>query len=130
MNKYKLNKNDLLNYNDSLGRKLIHEYCIYNNLNGLKELISIIGNNEYLNLVDKFNTTCAHFASRNGNIEILEYLSKNGFKWNEKEMRFGLTPLKLSIAMKHNECVKFLSSYANIESLNESLISSSKEGNI
>ena len=85
MNKFNLSKNNLLNYSDSLGRKLIHEYCIYNNLNGLKEYISIIGKEE-LNLVDKFNTTCAHFASRNGNIQILEYLLQNGFnKWNEKE---------------------------------------------
>jgi ankyrin repeat protein len=34
--------------------------------------------NEDINSIDKFNTTCAHFASRNGNINILEYLSK---KW-------------------------------------------------
>ena len=107
MKKYKISKfDDLISYKDSLGRNLFHQYSIYNNLEGLKELISKIQNKEYLNSVDKYNCTCAHFASRNGNIQILKFLSENGFnKWNEREKRFNLFPLSLAIAMKHDECV-------------------------
>ena len=50
MKKYKISKfDDLISYKDSLGRNLFHQYSIYNNLEGLKELITKIQNKEYLN---------------------------------------------------------------------------------
>src|SRR5579883_800730 len=72
---------------DSLGRKLVHQFCIFGNLQGLKKLIEIEGK-QILNVVDKFGTNCAHLASRNGYGHILQSLSQNEFKlWNEKEKR-------------------------------------------
>lgn len=120
----------LLNYSDSLERKLVHQFCIYGNLNGLKALISIQGK-ECLHFVDKYNTTCAHFSARNGFLEILKLLQENDFTlFNEKEKRFSSNPLNLAIAMKHSECVKFLASFADQESLDNGLISACTEGQI
>lgn len=115
---------------DSLGRTLVHQYCIFGNLTGLKELISLKGK-ECLEQVDKYNTNCAHFAGRNGHLEILKFLEEQTFsKFNEKENRFQTSALTLAIAMKHMKCVEFLASHANQESLNLALISLVTEGNL
>lgn len=119
-----------LEYCDSLGRKLVHQYCIYGNLEGLKELVILKGQ-KCLQEVDNYNTTCAHFAARNGYLDILQFLHANGFeKFNIKELRFETTPMTLSIAMKHLHCVKFLLQFANLDSLNNGLLSACQEGNL
>lgn len=57
------NREVLLYTTDSLGRKLVHQYCIYENLEGLQELIRVLGK-ECLEWVDRHNTNCAHFVGK------------------------------------------------------------------
>ena len=52
---------NILNSSDSLKRKLVHQYCIFNNLEGLKQLIELQGN-QSLFYSDIYNTNCSHFA--------------------------------------------------------------------
>ena len=117
-------------FHDEIERKLIHYYCIYSNLNGLLEFLQLFGNKD-INLADKYGLTCAHFAARNGNLEILEILAKNKFdKWNAKEKRYYLTPLAIAISMRHSRCIEFLINYANQEVLNQALILTAQEDEI
>lgn len=57
----KKEKSDIFSKRDILGRNLIHYYCIYGNVEGLKEAVSNNGK-ECLEVVDKFNLNCSHFA--------------------------------------------------------------------
>lgn len=126
----KASKSAILSYRDALNRSLIHEYCIYGNLSGLKEVVAMLGPNCLLE-VDKYGTNCAHFAARNGHHEILKYLAEMKFpNFNEKEKRFETSPLILAIAMKHTNCVTFLSDLADQDALNNGLISGCQEADI
>lgn len=120
----------ILNFKDSLERSLVHQYCLFGNVVGLKEAVSILGPSCLLE-VDKYGTNCAHFAARNGHLEILKYLSEMNFpKFNDKEKRFETSPLILAIAMKHTNCVEFLASLADQDALNNGLISGCQESNL
>lgn len=126
----KINQWELFNLCDILGRKLIHQFCIYDNLNGIKQLVEL-GGTSYINEVDKFNVSCGHFTARNGESETLQYLIANGFqKFNEMEQRFETNPLNLAVSMKHSECVYILAQHADQKTLNNSLISACIEGNL
>lgn len=58
-------------------------------------------------------------------------MAENGFrKFNHRENRYDTNALTLAIAMKHNECVEFLTAHADKESLNNGLISACTEGNL
>lgn len=46
---------------NQIGRTLVHQCCIYGNLQGLKYLVEQWGV-ESLQVCDKFNTSCVHFA--------------------------------------------------------------------
>lgn len=53
-----------LNSKDPFQRNIVHQLCIFGNLEKLKELVKLHGN-KLLCEVDKFNTNCAHFAGKN-----------------------------------------------------------------
>ena len=89
----KLNQMDLLkegldkkiireNFENSFGRNLIHECCIFGNFSMLQYLVSIWGE-EMLRKKDKFGVTATHLAARNGNSEcrndLYSYLIKFQF---------------------------------------------------
>jgi len=121
------NWNSVKNETDSFDRNLFHMCCIYGNLAGLKYLVSV-GGQEFLHKPDKFGLTCAHFAARNGYLDILKFLSIYKINFDVMEKRFDATPLTLAIAMKHFDCVKFLGTQVTQESLNSGLISAASEG--
>lgn len=114
---------------DSFHRNLIHQACIFGNNSLLKYLIGLWGT-EYLHIKDKYNLSLSHFAARNGNLEILQYLNENHALTFEKESRFETTSLDLAVAMKHEKCIDLLISQATLESLNSALLSACQEGNL
>jgi len=114
---------------DSLGRNLIFQCCIFGNLEMLRFLTAMWGVN-YLLYVDKYQTSLSHLAARNGHLEILQFLYSNNCLCGEKESRFQTTSLDLAVAMKHYNCVDFLISHANQETLDSALLSASAEGQL
>lgn len=134
-----------LSQKDVLERSIVHQCCIYGNLNMLKYLVSIWGKN-ILKSADKFHTTLSHFAgkknklfhtklslhfqARNGHLHILQYLKSMDQLSFEAEKRFQITPLELAVAMHHSECVDFLVQFASKACLDSALLSSCQEVNI
>jgi len=112
---------------DSFDRNLYHMCCIFGNLLGLKYLVNVGGSSD-LHKHDKFGLTCAHFAARNGYLDILKYLAAFKVNFDTMDKRFDTTPLTLAIAMKHFDCVKFLGTQVTQHSLNSGLISAASEG--
>lgn len=58
---FNIDRFTMCSMSDSIGRKLVHQYCIFGNFDGLKELVRMEGK-EILNEVDMYETNCAHFA--------------------------------------------------------------------
>lgn len=115
---------------NSLGRNLIAECCIYNNVEMLEYLAKTWGE-KYLFLEDKYSMNLTHFASRNGSLDILKYLqSKCALLLNEKESRFQTSALDLAIGMRQMKTIEFLIPLANQETLNCALQSTVQEGNL
>lgn len=114
---------------DALGRNIIHQCCIFGNLSLLEFFVNLWGD-QCLETVDKFNTSLAHYAARNGYLEILKYLQSKNINFNSKESRFQTSPLDLAMAMRHFSTTDFLINFANQETLNSALLSASSEGNL
>lgn len=60
----------------------------------------------------------------------MKFLDSKGMIANDKESRFQTTALDLTIAMKHFDCADILIAYADQETLNCALQSTSQEGNL
>lgn len=114
---------------DSLGRNIIHQCCIFGNLSLLRFFVNLWGIKN-LSTTDKFDVSLAHYAARNGYLEILQYLQSKDIDLNCQEFRFQTSPLDLAIAMRHNSCIDFLIRFSNQTNLNNALLSASSEGNL
>lgn len=120
-----------VNSKDKLHRTLVHQCCIFGNLEMLKFLCELWGK-EILRSVDIHKVNLFHLAARSGYLEILQYLVNQigPFICIDKEDRFQLTSLDLAIALNHGKCVDFLLSFANQQVLDSALLNASQEGNL
>lgn len=115
------------NVTDSLGRTLVHQCCIFGNLEMLKYLTDVWGT-ECLSKTDQLNTSMTHFASRNGHLDILKFLRSKDKLSCEKERRFEITGVDLLVAMKHLDCLDFISDFVTKEALGSALYAACNEG--
>lgn len=115
---------------DSLGRSLLHQCAIFGNLQMMKHLTEIWGN-DILNLVDSQGFSVTHFAARNGNLEMLQYLASKSSLSCMCESKFRLNALDITFIMKHFDCFHYLIPYlSHGTGLSFSLLSASYEGDL
>lgn len=114
---------------DSLSRDLFFQCCIFQNMEML-ELITKKWGHLKLKQEDMYGLTLTHLCARNGFLKGLEFLDTHGALSHQKELRFGVFPLNFAMAMKHDDCTKFLISRASKDELNQSLLNCAQEGNL
>ena len=60
---------------------------------------------------DKFGDTILHFAARDGQLEVLEYILEQSTKLINRENQEGKTPLHLAQEYGHSTCAQLLRDY-------------------
>lgn len=114
---------------DLLGRGLVHQCGIFGNLEMLQYLVKEWGL-ECLVIQDAFQCNLSHFATRNGDLKFLEYLTSinQAHLFNVRDCRFRASSTELAFVMKHSKCLDFLLHYSTKEVLESVLLHASQEG--
>lgn len=114
---------------DSLRRNLLHQCCIFGNLEMLKYLTQEWGK-ESLRTLDVWKTSLSHLVARNGFLDILHFLALNDAISTSFENRFHISNLEIAIAMGHTSCVDFLIPFATPDILNSALLRTCQESKL
>ncbi len=110
----------------------VHKAAKYNNIGALQYFIKKFPNDNILDIKNKDGKTSLHYAIKNGNREVAEFLIKNGANFNLSNHK-GITPFELALQnskfsdicinlLDHNEPGATLPFHRAILSGNESLI--------
>ncbi|MFC1484868.1 ankyrin repeat domain-containing protein, partial [bacterium] len=110
-NKYKKVSKEKLQVRDRNGNSLLHIAAQENNIEAVKYLVEYIDSNvknyAFVNNEWYIDSTPAHIAAKNGNLEILKILENNGFYMNSKDCK-GNTILHISIINEQKKVIDYL----------------------
>lgn len=114
---------------DALNRTILHQTCIFGNVEMLEYLTKYWGTSA-LSVKDSYSIHLTHLAARNGNLKILKFLQSQSALSGERDTRFEITPLDLALSMKHWDCFDFLLPHSHRSSLNSAVLSACSEGQL